>query len=176
MPTSDGRLRRNIELKARCADPVAARNAAIAVGAEAVGMLEQTDTYFRASHGRLKLRETIGKPAELIWYARPNHADARGSDYQIVHVSDPHALKVALSAAIGVRGVVKKRRELLMWHNVRIHLDVVENLGTFLEFEAVLTDSADETSSLERLQTLTDALGIADTDRIATSYSDQLRL
>src|SRR5688500_12172405 len=176
MPISHGRLRRNIELKARCTDLAAARKTALAVGAEGVGTLEQTDTYFRASQGRLKLRETIGKPAELIWYTRPDNTDARGSDYQLVPVPDPDAFKAALAAAMGVRGVVKKRRELLMWHNVRIHLDDVEHLGTFVEFEAVLTDSSDEKTSYERLLTLTDALGIVDADRMATSYSDQLGL
>jgi predicted adenylyl cyclase CyaB len=139
-------------------------------------VLEQTDTYFRANHGRLKLRETKQKQAELIGYDRPDHRDARGSDYRLVAVMDPDALKAALSEALGVRGVVKKRRELLTWHNVRIHLDVVEHLGTFIEFEAVLTDSSDETTSFERLETLTRALRIDDADRIATSYCDQLGL
>lgn len=174
MPNEAGALRRNIELKAKCSDLAAARDAALNLGAEAAGVLEQTDTYFRANDGRLKLRETTGKPAELIWYLRADHADARGSDYRLVPVPDPQNLKAALSAALGVRGIVKKRRELLMWHNVRIHLDNVENLGTFLELEAVLTDPSDETTSRQRIETLTRALRIADGDRIATSYSDQL--
>jgi predicted adenylyl cyclase CyaB len=58
---------------------------------------------------------------------------------------------------------------------VRIHLDQVESLGAFLEFEAVLA-SSDESDkpSRERLDHLTRALEIRDEDRIAGSYSDLL--
>jgi len=37
---------------------------------------------------------------------------------------------------------VSKRREIYLWHNVRIHLDAVTGLGSFVEFEAVLGRSA----------------------------------
>jgi adenylate cyclase class IV len=165
-------LRRNIELKARCADLAAAREAALRLGATEVGVLEQLDTYFRVPNGRLKLRETTGKTAELIWYARPDHAESRRSDYRIVPVPEPAALKAALNAAIGTRGTVRKRRALLMWHHVRIHLDDVAGLGTFLEFEAVLSAPEDDSTARDRLATLGDALGVRAQDRIARSYSD----
>jgi adenylate cyclase class IV len=41
-----------------------------------------------------------------------------------------------------VRG--PQRREIYLYHNVRIHLDEVEDLGTFLEFEAVLGPNVDD--------------------------------
>ena len=44
----------------------------------------------------------------------------------------------ALTGANGIVGVVKKRRELFLLDQTRIHLDKVENLGTFLELEVVL--------------------------------------
>jgi adenylate cyclase class IV len=65
-------LRRNIELKARCPDLNAAREAARRLGAEFAGTLEQRDTYFVVPHGRLKLRQTAGHGAELVAYARAN--------------------------------------------------------------------------------------------------------
>ena len=170
MPINEG-LRRNIELKARCADLSAARTASLALGAEAVCSLEQTDTYFHARVGRLKLRETSKKPAELIWYDRADAVDARRSDYRLVPVKDANALKSALTAALGVRIIVEKRRELLIWENVRIHLDSVRGLGTFIEFEAVLADQSEETVSRQRLQKLTSVIRVTDADRIATSYS-----
>src|SRR5205823_14349078 len=132
-------LRRNVELKARCGDLAAARAAAEAFGARAAGVLHQLDTYLRCQHGRLKLRETIGvTPAELIWYDRSNEAKFRPSDYRLVAVNDPAGLKAALGAAMGLRGEVRKIRRLMLWGNVRIHLDEVEDLGSFVEFEAVL--------------------------------------
>src|SRR6185369_8587441 len=82
-------MSKNIEVKARCADLVAARRAARQIGARQQGLLLQTDTYFNVRRGRLKLREIRGERAELIWYQRPNRAAARDSDYVIVPVADP---------------------------------------------------------------------------------------
>ena len=42
----------------------------------------------------------------------------------------------ALDAALGTTVVVAKRRRLFIWEDVRIHLDEVEGLGTFVELEA----------------------------------------
>ena len=92
-------------------------------------------------------------------------------------VADVSTLRAALSAVLGVRGVVLKRRELLIWQNVRIHLDDVESLGSFLEFEAVLDvtapdPAAEEATSHERLRLLCRELEIDPADTIAGSYSD----
>ena len=165
--------RRNIELKARCRDLDRAAVAAVSLGASRQGELIQIDTYFRVASGRLKLREIEGSGAELIWYERPDHVAFRASDYFVVPVAHPQQMKAALARALGVRGEVRKRRQLLLWHNVRIHLDQVEELGSFIELEAVITDEAEATSH-ERLATLTRALHIEDADRIAGSYSDLL--
>ena len=169
-------MKRNIELKARCSDLSTARQAARAMGAEYAGILEQRDTYFVAREGRLKLRETSGNPAELIAYTRDNAAAVRGSDYQLVSIPDPAALLAALTVALGVRGTVVKRRALWMWQRVRIHLDEVERLGTFIELEAVMgADESDETGQ-QKVATLRQRLRIADEDLIGVSYSDLLGL
>ena len=165
-------MRRNIELKARCADLEKARQAAIRAGATFQGILAQTDTYFRVPNGRLKLREIEGQMAELIWYARPDETNFRESRYILTPIAEPATALAALSQALGIRGIVKKRRELFLFENVRIHLDTVEGLGSFIEFEAVIFDASDEPASHEKLARLADALQIQDADRIAVSYSD----
>ena len=168
-------MRKNIEVKARCADLAAARRAARQIGARRQGLLLQTDTYFNVRRGRLKLREIRGERAELIWYQRPNRAAARDSDYVIVPVADPAALKMALCLGLGMRSVVKKRRELWMYRNVRIHLDQVEQLGSFIELEAVISTNHSPAVSRRRLDVLVDALEIAKTDQLATSYGELIR-
>src|SRR5687767_10011710 len=168
--------RRNMELKARCADLRRAADAAAALGATRVGELRQLDTYFRVASGRLKLRETEGREAELIAYHRPDNVAVRDSDYHVVPVPRPAETKAALAMTLGLRGEVRKRRELWMFHNVRIHLDDVAGLGTFVEFEAVVSPADDEAVSRGRLAWLTEALAIGDEDRIAVSYSDLLGL
>ena len=164
--------RRNIELKARCADLLRARTIAQELGASSQGVLRQTDTYFKVASGRLKLREIEGAGNELIWYHRSNAADARSSDYTLYPIADPAAFKTMMSGALGVGCVVRKRRDLFLWKNVRIHLDEVEQLGSFIEFEAVLSDTEIERDAYDRLTYLNEQFLIADGDRIDLSYSD----
>jgi adenylate cyclase class IV len=123
----------------------------------------------------LKLREidrATGNRAEVIWYQRPNVIGYRGSDYSVVPVGDAAGIKAALSGACGVRGVVRKEREVWLYDNVRIHLDRIEELGSFVEFEAVMSESEDEAASLSRLDRLCAALGVREQDRVAQSYAD----
>ena len=164
--------RRNIELKSKCADLARARDAALRLGAREAGVLEQIDTYFHCTTGRLKLRETVGRPAELIAYARADRPDVRESAYHLVPVEEPGPLKRGLAVALGVRVVVIKRRVLLLWHNVRIHLDDVRELGSFIEFEAVMGEGENEATAYERLATLAATMDLKPEDRIATSYSN----
>jgi predicted adenylyl cyclase CyaB len=174
MSDSLSSLRRNLERKARCADLSAAAAAIGRLGARHEGVLEQTDVYFRSAKGRLKLRTTEGQPAVLIWYERPDETSARWSRYYLVPVSDPTALRAALAAALGERGEVRKRRTLWMWHNVRIHLDEVVGLGTFIEFEAVMAANEDEATAQARLAELAAVLGLTPAGDVAGSYADLL--
>ena len=170
--SDDPAPRRNIELKSKCADLLRAKDAAVHLGAREAAVLEQTDTYFHCATGRLKLRETVGRPAELIAYARADRTDARASEYRLVPIAEPGPLKRGLASTLGIRVVVEKRRTLLLWHNVRIHLDDVTDLGSFVEFEAVMTDGEDEATAYDRVATLATALKLDPQDRIATSYSN----
>jgi adenylate cyclase, class 2 len=174
--TAETPPKRNIELKARCPDLDAARDAARRLGAEFAGVLEQRDTYFVVPHGRLKLRQSAGRGAELVAYARENSAAVRGSDYRLVSVPDPAALLAALEVSLGIRGDVVKTRELWLWQRVRIHLDRVERLGTFLEFEAVLDPGEPDDAGHRKIATLREALHVRGGDLIGTSYSDLLNL
>ena len=169
-------LQRNIELKAAYSDLDRARIALEKVGAVFTHSMTQLDTYFRVPNGRLKLREIDSQRAELIWYDRPDALEYRGSHYIVVPVPDPTALKAALVAANGLRGEVRKDRDLWMFHNVRIHLDQVVGLGSFIEFEAVMSEGEDEAASHQRLNDLHTALQISESDHQAGSYSDLLGL
>ena len=59
--------------------------------------------------------------------------------------------------------------------NVRIHLDEVEGLGTFLELEAVYDGSAvAEVQERQKLEELMRQLGVAEADLVDTSYEGLL--
>lgn len=165
---------RNIELKARLTDLDAARKIARSIMTKQLGLQEQTDTYFHCPNGRLKLRQIEHTHAQLVWYARPDEVGSKASDYRLVPVTNPETLKAALSDAYGIWCVVRKRREIYLYHNVRIHLDEVEDLGTFLEFEAVLGPAVDDAQGHAQLADLRRRFSIPNADLLAVSYSDLL--
>ena len=70
--------------------------------------------------------------------------------------------------------MVRKTRRLFLHENVRIHLDEVEGLGNFLEFEAVLEEGQDEADGYAQLETLQRDFKIHDEAIVGTSYSDLL--
>jgi len=165
-------IRRNIEIKAKLADPGAARRAIQRIATERIGQRIQVDTYFHCRTGRLKLREASGATAELIWYDRPDENGPKPSRYYLVEVADPETLRSALSAALGVRSVVRKRREIYRYRFVRIHLDHVDLLGDFLELEGVLEDGVDEVEARRVVADLVARLQIPAAAMRAGSYGE----
>jgi homotetrameric cytidine deaminase len=164
---------RNVELKSRDPDPARTLELALKLGASDEGEIEQRDTYFGGSRARVKLREQTPGEDELIAYRRPDDDEARVSDYLRVPVPDAAALKEALDAAYGTKVVVAKRRQLLLWENVRIHLDEVEGLGSYMELEG-LVDGGDDGPARERVERLREELEIDAANLVAGSYSDLL--
>jgi homotetrameric cytidine deaminase len=165
----------NLELKARDPEPQQTVARCRALGASDEGVLEQRDTYFAGRHGRLKLREQDGSAAELIAYRRPDTREAQESAFIRAGVADPAALQEALGAALGETVVVVKRRRLWMWENVRIHLDDVLGLGTFIELEAMVGRGLNtEEEAAEKVARLRSELAIADDALIAAGYADLL--
>jgi homotetrameric cytidine deaminase len=167
--------RRNVELKARDADPAATLARALALGASDEGVLTQRDTYFARARGRLKLREQEGGSeagARLIAYVRADDDAARTSAYRLAEVGDPAALLEALDAALGTLVVVDKRRRLLLYENVRIHIDEVAGLGSFVELEGVAAADSDLSAERELVARLREELALG--EPVAGSYSDLL--
>ena len=163
---------RNIELKARLRDRANAERACRELGAKPHGDIHQVDTYFRVREGRFKLRESDPGDDYLVFYRRPDTAAIKGCDYTIAVVE--RTLRPALAEALGELAVVEKTRTLHLWHNVRIHLDRVEGLGDFIEFEAVLSDRYDDQDGRDKVARLQQAFGITRDDLLDTSYLDMV--
>ena len=166
--------RRNIELKASDPDPSTSLEICRALGAEDCGTIVQRDTYFAVTHGGLKLREEKPGHPHLIQFERASEPQQRESRYRIAEVDDGEALCTALAAALGIRRVVVKRRHLLLWKSVRIHLDEVEQLGSFIELEAVAPPDSDLALEHQLIAELREALGITDDRLVALGYAEQL--
>ena len=166
---------RNIEIKVRVADLDALRARCVRLGATAHTIEEQTDRYHALDGGRrVKLRTIRGGRAELIEYHRAESAGVRASDYRVTAVRDE-----AAGHCLVPRGrplvVVRKRREVWLWDNVRIHLDAVDGLGTFLELEAVVDGRHDEVACRAQVATLMDGLDVREAELIRASYAELMR-
>jgi len=163
--------RRNVELKAVDPGPARTLALALALGASDEGVLVQRDTYFRVASGRLKLREEEPGEAHLIAYSRPDDPAVRVSSYRVLPAAD--GTLAALGETLGVDVVVEKRRHLLLWETVRIHLDEVTGLGSFIELEAVADPDSDLSRERSQVDRLVDALEIGELQE--GSYSDAVR-
>jgi len=165
---------RNLEIKARVTSLGPMRSAIRRLPAAALhARLRQTDWYFRVPKGRLKLRQVGSRrDAELIAYLRPDKTSARTSEFQRLPASDAAGTRRLLERMLGVRACVRKRREVWLYRNARIHLDTVDGLGQFIEIEVVVTEGMPQARAL--MKELGEALGISREHLLARSYGELL--
>lgn len=166
----------NIEIKAKCSDLLKARKIAQDHATGYVGVLHQLDTYFQTKSGRLKLREINGEKAELIPYFKDYSLGPMQSNYSVLPTNEPDKLKSILNHILGEFAVVDKKREVFLINNIRIHLDQVKDLGSFIEFEAVYDDSHLENKEIEiqKVNKLMETFGITKENLLDKSYIDYL--
>lgn len=169
-------MARNIEIKASVPDLARVRSRVSAVATSPVEFIEQTDTFFvpGGDRGRLKVREFADGSGELIAYSRPDQTGPKTSTYLRSPCQDASLLVAALAAALPIRAVVRKRRELWLVGRTRVHLDEVERLGTFVELEVVLADDESTEVGDREAHALLALLDISPSALIAVAYVDLL--
>lgn len=164
----------NVEMKAELRDLPLARAIAPSVGCKFVETLEQTDTYFRLADGRLKRRETEGEryPPEWIFYHRDNLARPRLSRFAIYTENQAHERFGRHLLPVWV--IVHKVRDVWVWGtaSVRVHLDTVDRLGTFIEFEALVSPQFSVAKAHAALAELRRAFAPAMGEPLALGYAD----
>lgn len=162
----------NIEFKAELRDLDLARTQCRALGASFVRTLDQTDTYFKLPDGRLKKREVPGEPVEWIFYHRSDRPTPKMSHFMLY--SDEQAK--ARWGVLPLREwlVVHKIRELWLLSNVRIHLDRVDELGTFIEFEAQVSRKHTVKVCHEQVASLRESFAPILGEAIAGGYANLL--
>src|SRR5688572_25368421 len=164
----------NYEFKAYSDDIEAAEKLLLASNPLFIGTDHQVDTYFNVPNGRLKLREGNIENA-LIHYNRTNTAGAKQSDVTLYKHQPDASLKESLSRALGIKITVDKKRKIYFIDNVKFHFDKVNELGSFLEVEAIDKDGSIGIESLkEQCRHYAKLLGVREEDYIAESYSDLL--
>lgn len=164
----------NIEFKARCPEPDRIRAVLREMQVEPAGTDHQTDTYFRVPSGRLKLRSG-NLERNLIFYRREDAAAPKRSDVWLAPCPEPEQLLELLTVALGVRCVVKKRREIYFHGNTKIHVDDIADLGSFVEVEVIAeNDTADQAGMRASCHEWMRRFGVQDEDLITSSYSDMI--
>lgn len=164
----------NIEIKARCSNHEKIRTILRDRNAFFKGLDHQVDTYFKVSKGRLKLREGIIEN-DLIFYNRENKKGPKQSDVIFYTVEPGSTLKSVLLNSHEVLVVVDKKREIYFIENIKFHLDNVDQLGTFVEIEAIGRDiTADTEKLLNQCKEYLELFAIDEADLISVSYSDMI--
>lgn len=164
----------NVEIKARSKNPAEIHALLAAQQAEFLGTDKQTDTYFKIDKGRLKLRQGNIENA-LIHYFRDNQAGPKRSDVSMYKTEGGEELKEVLQNALPVLAVVTKRRSIYFIENVKFHVDEVENLGSFVEIEAIDRDGdIGEEKLRAQCQYYLDLFKIKAEELIEVSYSDMM--
>jgi predicted adenylyl cyclase CyaB len=160
----------NFEFKARLRDASHVRATLKRLRARFLGTDHQIDTYFHVPSGRLKIREGRVENS-LIFYQRTDSARARRSTVEMMLLPRRNSVRAILSHALGVLVVVDKRREIYFVGNVKIHLDRVRGLGTFLEVEA-MTRTGDIRKVRAQAVKFQKLFAISGADIVPLSYSD----
>jgi predicted adenylyl cyclase CyaB len=160
----------NFEFKAHLRDAAPVRATLQSLHARFLGTDHQVDTYFRVPEGRLKIREGRIENS-LIFYRRTNTARARRSSVEMMLLPRRNSIRAILTRALGVLAVVDKRREIYFVGNVKIHLDRVRGLGTFVEVEA-MTRTGDIRKVRAQAEKFRKLFGVAAADIVPQSYSD----
>lgn len=163
---------KNFEFKAKVNDIEIYENKLLELNPIYKGIDHQIDTYFNVQKGRLKLREGNIENS-LIHYTRENIQGSKQSDI-ILYQHEPNiALKNILSLELGIKTIIDKQRKIYFIGNVKFHFDLVKDLGTFVEVEAI---DNQENFTIEELKKQCDYyfdfFGLTKSHLIDKSYSD----
>jgi adenylate cyclase class IV len=107
----------------------------------------------------------------------------------IAPVASAAALRDVLNAAFGIRTVVKKSRELYLLPRqfgehagraapdlIRLHLDNVEGLGSFLEIEVILQNGEPQQIAEQEAKIWLEKFSVTPEDLMSKSYADLILL
>ena len=161
-----------LELKARAKSLDTLRKRLLELKATYVGKFRQVDTYFNSPKGRLKIRQVDNQEkATLIYYRREDITGPKRSEIILINIQEPESFKALFENLLGKKVIVDKEREIYMLEGTQIHLDMVQNLGTYIEFERKITNANKDHRILGELMK---RLRIEEKDLIQGSYSDLL--
>lgn len=170
-------MSQNIEIKASVGDFNQIIDKLSSIESRHIGTLFQHDTFYKMPFAKFKVRRFSDGSSELIFYRRSSSKGPKKSKYYRFNLNKQvRQILRPVSRLWPKKGDVVKTRELFIYGETRIHLDQVEGLGEYIEFEVVL--DKDDRSSLEygqeKAKFLMKALGVKEHDLIKEAYVDLL--
>ena len=164
----------NIEIKAYCNKPKNIHDVLKELSANYKGCDHQIDTYFNYENGRLKIRKGNIENS-LIFYKRSNQKNPKESKIVLTKLPSKTNLKKVLKIAYGIKIEVEKKRHIYFIDNVKFHIDEVNDLGNFVEIEAIDNNENIGIETLnQQCKHYMKVLKIKKADLINYSYSDLL--
>ena len=158
----------NLEFKSKIGLFENIKNDLEGIGAYFRESLNQKDIYYKVKTGLLKLRIENGNYS-LIRYNRDETNPDRWSNYFVVKL-DGKETELMLESLFEIETEVIKQRELYFYKNTRVHLDIVENLGNFLELETIVDKSKEHAK--ENFNHIVGLLNLDLSNQIRLSYRD----
>lgn len=145
----------NLEIKYYCNDFAPLREVLSGIGVHCEGVFEQEDYYFNLpdNNPEAKLKYRIeGDNRTLIFYTRPSFKNGESSECEFKFVQDREGILFEMmKEALGVKAVVRKKREA--WRNgpAIFHLDQVETVGSIFEIEYETEDPKKDENIFQKL-------------------------
>jgi len=141
---------------------------------ESIGHLRTSEViYFDVPFGQMKLR--INSPGqdrgELISYKQTNNVGPNFSEARVTEVHGVQRLRNTLALSLTELGTIFKKRRVFYKNNVRVNLDEVEGLGSFVDIDIHAAGpkvSADEL--LKQAEAVQKELAIKDSQLVPFSY------
>ncbi len=168
----------SVEWKAETRDPSIVRALVRRMGAVHASTLEHVDTYYRVIDGTLLKREIVTdgehEAPEYIHYLRPNGVRPRHTRFTLY--SQQQASERFGAHPLPVWVLVEKKREVWLLDGLRVHIDDVKGLGTFVELEVLVTPGQSISACEGMIARLRAALGPFVSEPVAKGYAELIAL
>lgn len=162
----------DFSIKATVADIDETEKLLLSLGARFVGEDLQTDTYFSAAIGKMKLR--VGNIENLLTNYLREDAGGKMKTTVFLYEKNPSAEVIQKHTSNLSRiGQVIKRRRIFYIDNVKFHLDKFESGRTFLEIEAIDREGLLGLDHIRnQATTYSHLLGVRNEEILPSSYID----
>lgn len=155
-----------IEIKSRIDNPEIIEKKIISMGAKFEKVVKQEDFYFKhpckdfkKSDEALRLRKEDEKI--FLTYKGPKIDIETKTREEIEIFVDEDIIKILEKLGFEIAGKVIKTRKIFKMENIEISIDIVENLGTFVEIETF----GEYQSSKEKILNLANLIGLSNLER-----------